>query len=351
MVTRSDAEPADAEPAVTRSGAAPAARMTAAYITGFGPPAAVLVGRLPVPVPRPTDVLVRVEAVAVNHVDTYVRSGAYRTPVPMPFVIGRDLVGTVAEVGAAVSGFRAGDRVWSNSLGHAGRQGPSAEYASVPADRLYRLPAVDPVAAVAVLHTAATAHIGLFREARIAAGETILVGGAGGGVGSAVVQLAAAAGARVIAVDRGENADWCRACGAWDVLDRRDPELAAKVAGLAPAGVDVFWDNSGRHDFDRTVPLMAGGGRIVLMAGMDARPALPVGSFYTRDLSLRGFAISNASTGDLADAAAAINRELAAGRLRARVRARLPLADAARAHRMQETRTEGDAPGRIVLLV
>ena len=95
--------------------------MRAAYITELGPAEAIRVGDLPVPVPGPTDVLVRVEVVVVNPVDILVRSGGYSTPTPFPFVVGRDLVGTAAEVGAGTVGFAAGDRVWCNSLGHGGR--------------------------------------------------------------------------------------------------------------------------------------------------------------------------------------------------------------------------------------
>src|SRR5690606_23447447 len=110
--------------------------MPAAYITAYGGPEVIQVGRLPVPVPGPTDVLVHTELSAVNHVDTFVRSGSCATLTPFPFVIGRDLVGTVAATGPGVDGFTVGDRVWCNSLGHGGRQGSFAEYAVVAADRL-----------------------------------------------------------------------------------------------------------------------------------------------------------------------------------------------------------------------
>lgn len=115
--------------------------MRAAYVTELGAADVIRVGELPVPAGGPTDVLVRVEVVAVNPVDTMVRSGAYPTPTPFPFVIGRDLVGTVAEASPGAAGFAPGDRVWCNSLGHGGRQGSFAEYAVVPAERLYPLPA------------------------------------------------------------------------------------------------------------------------------------------------------------------------------------------------------------------
>jgi NADPH:quinone reductase-like Zn-dependent oxidoreductase len=323
--------------------------MRAACITSFGPPHNIRITRIPVPSIGPGEVLVRTSAVAVNHVDTFIRSGAYGTALTFPFIIGRDLVGSVAEPGD--SGLAAGTRVWCNSLGHEGRPGSFSEYAVVPANRLYPLPdGVDPVSAVCVLHTAATAHIGLFREARIQPGEIILVRGVGGGVGSAVAQLAASAEARVVAVDRAENAAWARACGAAAVIDRDDPEATRRIAEVAPFGFDVYWEQSGAPDFDMIVPMMAPRGRIVVIAGLTARAELPVGALYTRDISLHGFAISNASASDLARAARAINRELASGRLRGRVRQTLRLADAARAHQMQESRKGSDPPGRIVLI-
>src|SRR5690606_31640073 len=108
--------------------------------------------------------------------------------------------------------------------------------------------------------TAATAYIGLFREAGIRPGETVVVCGAGGGVGTAAVQLASAAGARVVATAREEDAEWCRSCGADEVVDYRDPDVYRKIGELVPDGVDVFWDNSGRHDLEQTVPLLARGG-------------------------------------------------------------------------------------------
>ncbi len=321
--------------------------MQAAYITEPGPARSIRFGPLPAPEPGPDEVLVRVEVVAVNHVDTFVRAGAYVTELPMPFVIGRDLVGTVVRAGPETSGFARGTPVWCNSLGHAGRQGSFAEYAVVPAERLYPLPAgVDPVAAVAVLHTAGTAHLGLFREARTGKGDTVVLAGAGGGVGSAAVRLASSAGARVIAVDRADNADWCRDCGAAEFVDRADPGLDAAIARLAPSGVDVYWDCSGRPDLASTLRLLAIGGRVVLSAGLSARAELPVGQCYTRDISLHGFAISNASVTDLADAADAINAGLANGWLHGRIRAHLPLAEAAVAH---ELMGRPGRPGRIVL--
>ncbi|AWW42896.1 NADPH:quinone reductase [Streptomyces cadmiisoli] len=320
--------------------------MRAAYITEHGTPDVIRYADLPVPTPGPTDVLVKVDMVSVNHVDTFVRSGAYATSTPFPFVIGRDLVGTVA--GSSVARFAPGDRVWSNSLGHAGRQGSFAEYAAVPHDRLYHLPdGVDAELAAPLLHTAATAHLALFRTGSLAPGETVLIAGAGGGVGSALVQLAAAAGARVVATCSPTDFEWCETCGAEQVFDYADPELNTRLREAAGDGYDLWIDNSGRHDLQTAVAALAHGGRIIALAGMTARPELPIGALYTKDASIRGFAISNASTADLADAARLVNHLLSTKRLVSRARSPIPLSQAAEAHRQMEA----GARDRILLTV
>lgn len=325
--------------------------MHAAFVRKLGAAENIEYGRLPVPQCGADEVLARVEALAVNHVDTFVRSGAYRTPLPMPFVIGRDFVGWIVATGRNVTTVRVGDRVWCNSLGYAGRQGPFAEYALAPADRVYPAPeAQDAGELVSLLHTAATAHIGLFRQGDLAAGETVFIGGAGGGVGSAAVQLAAAHGARVLASASAADADWVRCCGADGVFDYHAPDLFARIVAAAPDGIDLYWDNSGHHDFEQTLPLLRHGGCVIVSAGLQASTAIPVGGLYTRDASLRGFAISNASVTALAAAAAHINRRLAGDGLKTRIGKRLGLRDAALAHRLQEASGADRVRGRIVVM-
>lgn len=139
--------------------------MRAAYIREFGGPEQVRYGELPDPRPEPADVLLAVRAVAANPVDAYVRSGTYRTGAPLPLVLGRDAVGTVLEAGPD-AGWSPGRLVWSTSLGHGGRQGPFADYAVAPGDRVYPLPeGIDPIDGVAVLPAGVTAYLGLFRHA------------------------------------------------------------------------------------------------------------------------------------------------------------------------------------------
>ncbi|RMI29198.1 NADPH:quinone reductase [Streptomyces triticirhizae] len=321
--------------------------MEAAFVERLGPPGEIRLGLLPRPAPGPTDVLVRVELTTVNPVDALVRSGAFVTPVPLPLVLGRDAVGTVAEAGEG-AGFTAGEPVWTNSLGHGGRQGAAAQYAVVPADRLYRLPAgVDPTTAVTVLHPGATAWLALFRHGRLRPGETVVVVGAAGNVGGAVVAFAAEAGARVLALARPADADHCRALGAAEVFDYRDPALTGALARAAPEGVALVVDAAGRNDLAWAVELLARRGRLVLLAGAGTRPTLPVGALYQNDLSVRGFVISNATVDELAEAAAGVNRLLALGRLSSRRATVRPLSAIVDEHRRVE---DGTAHGRRVAL-
>lgn len=340
--------------------------MRAAYIKRLGPADEIVYGELPDPLPTPGEVLVEVAAVAVNPVDVLIRAGRYRTPMTFPFVIGRDLVGRVVEVprlhtpprldapgpdlpggdGSATGGhlagpFAPGDWVWCDSLGHAGRQGSFADLAVVSTDRLYPLPAgADPVTTVAALHSMATAWLGLFRHARLHPGESVLIGGAAGGVGSAAVQLAAAAGARVVATAHPRDTGWCRSLGAAEVLDYRDYQLP-------PGSVDVFWDTYGAQDLALAARALRVGGRIVLAAAAQPTVELPLRAIYTKDITMVGFAISNASVPDLAGAAAAINERLAAGTLRVRVAQVLQLSQAARAHAWLES--DERPSGKLVL--
>jgi len=323
--------------------------MRAAYIDRLGTPDEIRFGEVPAPRPGPTDVLVDVEVTTVNPVDTLVRSGVFRTPLQFPCVVGRDLVGTVAEAGPGAVGFAAGDRVWSNSMGHEGRQGAAAEQVVVAADRLYRLPpGVDPGTAVAMVHPAATAYLGLFTHGRLRPGETVVVAGAAGNVGAALVTLAVDAGARVVATASAADAPYCRSLGAAEVVDYRSQKLYQEIADAAgPGGVDVFLDTSGTNDLAPAVDLLARRGRVVLLAGARSAPVLPVGPLYMKDCSVVGFVISHASPSELAEAAVTINRLLVSGALRPRACETVPLGAAAQVHRRLEA---GELHGRRVVL-
>ena len=219
----------------------------------------------------------RVAAVAVNTVDTLVRSGAWHTPVAFPLVVGRDLAGTVAAVGAGVSDVRPGDRVWASSAGYGGRPGAAAGLVRVAPERLYRLPdGADPLAFVAAVHPGATAYGVLTGRARVQPGETVAVIGGNGAVGMCLIQVAAAHGAHPIAVVRDGRTE-----SALGELGAQQVAVAAAAAGglaaaaaAAPGGVDVVVDTTGRAALSQAPDLVNLRGRIVVIAGTRRRIAM-----------------------------------------------------------------------------
>lgn len=311
--------------------------MRAAFIDAVGPADGIRVGQVDEPRPGPTDVLVDVVCTTVNLVDTFIRSGAYAVPMTFPFVVGRDLVGRVV---AAAGGFAPGELVWCNSLGHGGRQGAAAERVVVPAERLYRLPSgVSPADAVTVLHPAATASLALVEHGRVRAGETVLIGGAAGNVGSALVVMAVEAGARVVGTAHPRDFEYCRGLGVDAVVDYREKNL--------PGEVDLYVDTSGTNDLETAVGLLAERGRIVLVAGMATRPVLPAGALFLKSATVTGFVISRATVAELDSAARTVNRLLATGRLRSRYTDSLPLSETSAAHLRLE---RGESGGRRVVI-
>ncbi|MEQ8790472.1 MAG: NADPH:quinone reductase [Pirellulaceae bacterium] len=328
--------------------------MKAAYIQETGPAENIQYGDLPTPEPTGSAVLVKVGAAAVNPVDTYIRNGANYWELPKPFIIGCDLAGTVEKLGPDARQFKVGDRVWGTNQGLLGRQGTFAEYCAVDEQWLYPTPegTSDEQAAASAL-VGVTAHLGLFREARLQSGESVFVHGGTGGVGSMVVQMAKAAGARVITTGgSAEKVARCLELGADAAVNYKTDDVAAAVQAFAPEGVNVFWETLREPDFDTIVSYMAERGRIVLMAGREARPEFPVGPFYVKGCSLHGFVMFKATADELRACADDMNRWFAAGRLTAQIGKRLPLAEAAAAHRLQEQNTlekTGSLAGKIVL--
>src|SRR5262245_6963176 len=161
--------------------------MKAAYIESTGAPDVIRYGDLPEPEPKAGEVRVKVAAVAVNPIDTYIRGGAVAMQLPKPFIVGCDLAGTVDKLGPGVRRLKVGDRVCGSNQGLLGRQGTFAALACVHEDFLYPAPAGlkdEDLAAIALVGI--TAHLGLFECAHLKAGETVFVNGGTGGVGSSV---------------------------------------------------------------------------------------------------------------------------------------------------------------------
>lgn len=319
--------------------------MKAAYIQQTGPPENIIVGELPTPTPTGKQVLVRVAVAALNPVDTYLRAGAIQMNIPLPFIVGCDLAGTVESVGPDVKRFQKGDRVWGTNQGLLGRQGTFAEYACVDEEWLYPTPdGVKDECAAACALVGITSHLGLVRDAKLKVGETLFVNGGTGGVGSMVVQMSKAIGAHVITTaGTDEKVAECIKLGADAAINYKTEDVAARIKEFAPDGVNVWWETLREPDFDVTVPLLSACGRMILMAGRDARPPFPVGPFYVKGCHLMGFAMFNATADEQRAAAEDINRWLVEGKLKSRIDRIMPLDEAAAAHRLQEENTVGKA--------
>lgn len=330
--------------------------MKAAFLHNTGAPQVIQFGELPTPSPQAGEILIKVGAAALNPIDTYIRSGLVNMPLPKPFVSGTDVAGTVTAVGPGVTTFKPGDRVWGSNQGLLGRQGTCAEYVCGNHELFYPTPAgVSDQEAAAVALVGITAHIGLVRCARLQTGETVFVNGGTGGVGSMVVQMAKALGARAITtVGSSEKAKVCQSWGADLVLNYRTDDIPARIKEFTQnQGVNVWYETQREPDFIRTIDLLARRGRMIVMAGRQAQPTFPVGPFYVKDLSLYGFAMFNAPAAEQRECADDINRWLAAKKLHPLIGKVFPLAETAAAHQFLEENTVGKAGtlmGKVVIV-
>jgi NADPH:quinone reductase len=331
--------------------------MKAAYIESTGAPDVIRFGDLPDPEPKAGEVRVRVKAVSVNPIDTYIRGGVVPMAIPKPYIPGGDLAGIVDQVGPGSKRFKVGDRVWGSNQGLLGRQGTFAELACVAEDFLYPTPAGvndEDVAAIALVGI--TAHIGLFLCAKLQPGETAFVNGGTGGVGSTVVQMAKAIGAKVVTTGGSdEKVQQARTIGADLAINYKTEDVVAKVKEFTGgAGLHVWYETLREPDYDRMVEAMRTRGRMVVMAGRQARPPFPHGPFYVKCLSLFGFAMFNYPPEEQRHCADDINRWLVEGKLKANIGRRMKLSEAAEAHQLQEDNTlkgAGTLAGKIVLTV
>ena len=330
--------------------------MRAAFIEETGPPEVIKVGELPRPVPGPGQVLVRVRAVALNPIDLYIRSGLVPMPLSFPYIIGCDVAGSVEETGAGCNRFQKGDRVWGSNQGLLGRQGVAAEYAAVDESWLYPTPALLPdTDAAAMALVGITAHLGLFQFGQLKAGEVVYVPGGTGGVGSMVVQMAKAAGARVAtAAGSPERLDFCRRLGADLAINYDSDDIPARLREFSPEGVDVWFETQREPNLEVSIPLLRKNGRMILIAGRAAKPALPLGAFYPRNCAIFGFAMFNASADQQRRCADGIVRWIEEGILKPLVGRAFPLSATLDAMRFLEEKTlkgSGTLAGKVVITI
>lgn len=323
--------------------------MQAAYINQTGAANVIHIGELPNPEIQQNDVLVKVEGVSVNHVDTYVRSGGFQTALAFPHVIGRDMVGEVVAVGSAVDAFKRGDIVWTNSMGYDGRQGVASSLTAVPSERLFALPkGVDHLQALASVHSAATAAIVLTDVMQAQVGQSILIEGAAGHVGTKFIQLAHEMGLKVLTTSNPADFDHLLQLGSQMAYAYR-LNITEDVHQVCPAGVDHIIDTSGNVGLQDNLKLLAQAGDITLIAAPKGNQfSFDVRQFYTQQQQIKGFVISHATLPQLQRGAQIINDAFSRHLLLDDHVRTLPLADAAKAHAMLEN---GQDKGQRLILV
>jgi NADPH2:quinone reductase len=323
--------------------------MKAIRVHRFGGPEVLQLDEVPDPAPGPGQVLVQVRAAGVNPVDTYIRSGQYARLPGLPYTPGVDAAGVVRAVGTGVTSAAPGDRVYITGTTGPLLTGACAELVLCTADQAKPLPApVSFAQGAAVNIPYATAYRGLFHKARATAGETVLVHGASGGVGVAAVQLARAAGLRVVGTaGTARGRDLVREQGAHAVLDHTAPDYLRALGALTGGrGVDVIIENLANVNLARDLEAVALHGRVVVIGNRGTIEINPRAAM-SRDAVVYGVALWNATDAEIASIHAALVAGLDNGTLRPVVGRELPLAEAARAH---EAVLATGAYGKIVLL-
>jgi len=297
----------------------------------FGGPDTLQLEGVRTPQPGPGEVLVRIHATGVNPVETYIRAGTYARLPELPYTPGNDGAGVVEQVGADVSEFNPGDRVYTaGSL-----SGTYAEFALCKKEQVHPLPGNVSFAQGAAMGTPyATAYRGLLQRAVAEPGETLLVHGASGGVGTAAVQLARAHGLRVFGTaGSDEGRKLAREQGAHEVFDHRAPDHFEQITKATGGhGVDVILEMLANVNLGRDLTILAKSGRVVIIGSRGPVEINPRDTMQ-RDADVRGMILPNTPPAQMASIHAALVAGLENGTLRPVIGKEFPLAEAAEAHR------------------
>jgi NADPH2:quinone reductase len=314
--------------------------MRAAAIDRFGGPEVLTIHTLPVPAIEANEVLIALDTAGVGSWDADMRAGW----VPsggrprLPLVLGTDGAGIVAAVGGRIRRLAVGDKVYSYSFDNP-KGGFYAEYVAVVAARVAHIPPrLDLEHAGAIPTTALTALQGIDDALRVRKGETVIVHGASGGVGTLAVQFAKRRGARVLASASGEDGvALARRLGADEAVDGRREDLAAAARGFAPGGVDAVLATAGGKELTRCLDALRRGGRLAYPTGVEPKPRKRQGiEILAYDAVAGGREFQR------------LTRAVAEARVEVPLAAAFPLADAAKAH---ERLAAGHVLGKIVLRI
>jgi NADPH:quinone reductase len=315
-----------------------------------GGPDVLVLSERPDPMPTATEVLIRVAAAGVNRPDVAQRRGHYPPPPGASDIPGLEVAGTVAEVGAAVRGWRPGDRVCALVSG-----GGYATSCVAPAPQCLPIPApFDFIAAAAIPEAFFTVWTNVFERGRLVSGETALFHGGTSGIGTTAIQLAAARGVRVFATAGSDEK--CRAAellGAERGINYRTEDFVAVVKSLTEGrGADLILDIVGGDYLARNIAALAIEGRLVEigLVGGKSTGALDLGEVFRRRLTITGSTLRPRTVEKKGAIAEALRREvwplLEAGRVRPVIDRTFPLASAAAAHALMESSAH---VGKIVL--
>jgi len=320
--------------------------MRAVVCHRYGPPEDLVVDDIPDPTPAPGQLLVRVHAAAVNFPDVLLIAGKYQVKIPVPFTPGSELAGEVVAAGEGAS-FGPGDRVFGATL-----TGAFAELALLDAHQVSAVPdGVDFAPAAAFGVTYRTAYHALRSVAQVAEGDWVVILGAAGGVGQAVLDLAVSMKARVLAAASTEDKlDICRRRGAEATVAYDRDDLKSAIRELTGGGARVVIDPVGGRYAEPALRGLARGGMFITLGyAAGTIPAIPLNLVLLKDITIRGMEIRT-FTADHPDDAARDVRELqqmfADGRIQPYIGARFPLSDAAVALRQV---AERKAVGKVVI--
>jgi len=312
--------------------------MKAIRVHAPGGPEVLRFEDVPEPVPKPGGAVVKLEAIGVNFIDVYFRTGLYPA-AQMPLTLGQEGAGTVTGVGPEVSDVRVGDRV-----AYTGVPGSYAQYAAVPAQRLVRVPeGVSTRDAAAVMLQGMTAHYLTHSTYPLKNGDTCLLHAAAGGVGLLLSQIAKRMGSRVLGtVSTDYKAQLAREAGAEPIVYTRD-DFETEVKRLTNnAGVQVVYDSVGKTTFAKGLNCLRTRGMMVLFGQSSG----PVGSFDPQVLNQKGSLFLArpklqdhvAAREELMQRSSELFGWLRSGQLKLRIGAEFPLSQAAEAHRQLEAR-------------
>ncbi len=325
--------------------------MRAVVVTTPGGPEVLAWSEVPDPEPAPGEVVLDVAASAVNRADLWQRQGRYAPPPGAPTWPGLECSGTVAIVGASVTGWEVGDQACALLAG-----GGYAEKVAVPAGQLLPVPrGVDLITAAALPEVMCTVWSNVFMTAGLRPGEVLLVHGGAGGVGTAAIQLGRVVGATVAATaGTAEKLELCRSLGASVLVNYRDQDFVAAVLHATDGhGADVVLDNMGAKYLARNLAVLATNGRLVVIGLQGGREgALDLSLLMAKRAALIATTLRARPAEEKATIVAAVREHvwplLESGEVRAVVDRTVPMAAAAEAHRIVEA---GEHAGKVLLTV